>query len=135
LLPTEVPTLIEDVDEQVHRAEEETPGEGKAELLGLYMLRGRIFFNAMMYHDSALAYQQVLERELIQNDQFFAVYSALFYAYTHTNDPATASHYAALTVQEYLKGYMEDDGGCVTYAQAANIDIKTCPSIFDISNM
>lgn len=136
ILPEEVPELVEDIDDQVHRVEEEAAEDTKkAELLELYSLRARVYFNAMMYHDSAASYLEILDRDLIQNDQYFGVYSSLFYAYTHANDPTAASHYAALTVEEYLKGYMEDDGGCVTYAEAANIDIKTCPSIFDISDM
>ncbi|MCL2038341.1 hypothetical protein FWG86_00305 [Candidatus Saccharibacteria bacterium] len=129
LLADEVPEIIEDIDEQVNMSED------KSELLELYSLRGRVFFNAMMYHRSAESYLLILERELIEDGRYFDVYSALFYAYTHADDPAAASQWAARTVEEYLKGYIEDDGGCVTYAQAAGIEISTCPSIFDARNM
>jgi hypothetical protein len=122
----EVPEIVEDIDNQA------TMTENKTELLNLYMLRARVFFNAMQYHDAAESFRLILDRDLIQNGQYFGVYSGLFNSYTLAGDPATAREYAALTVEEYSKDYMFDDGGCVTYAEAAGIDINVCPSIFDV---
>ncbi len=129
--PEEVPGFIEKIDEQQRWVEENIGEEDKKMMLDLQMSRARVYYNAKMFYEAGEVYKEILERGLIENDQYFDVYSKLYYSYKFLNDSSVASQYAALATEEYLKGYMRDDGGCITYAKAANMDINVCPSMND----
>ncbi|MDR0979989.1 MAG: hypothetical protein LBM12_02445 [Candidatus Nomurabacteria bacterium] len=138
LSAAEAESLLVEIDEQVHWLDEGAAtdaGEKSRLLFRLYMLKGQVAFNSGAYLDAAVAYEAVLERGLAAEPQWFTLYSSLYYSYDKVNDTASAKRYAALAVEEYKSGRVDDDGGCVAYARAAGIDIKECPSIFDINDL
>jgi len=124
--PDEVPAIIEEIDYQASQSMDDN------EILSLYLLRARVFFNASQFANAIISYRMILDEGLIIDGKYFEVVAGLFWSYTNIGDPTAASYFAARVVDEYVNGNIEDDGGCVTYAQAAGIAISVCPSIFDV---
>jgi len=124
--PDEVPAIIDEIDNQAAESMDDN------EILSLYLLRARVFFNAGEFANAVVSYRMILDGSLIADGEYFEVLSGIFWAYTQLGDSSAASYFAARVVDEYVNGNVEDDGGCVTYARAANIAISVCPSIFDV---
>jgi hypothetical protein len=111
--PDDVPDLIEDISEQVGRA------ENNQELSKLYILKFKVYFNAGQYYDAAIVGNEAVDKGVLEGSDRFTVYSGLVFAYDQMGDKAQRRRFAQLAVDEYENGTVEDNGQMQYYISVA----------------
>lgn len=109
-----MPELIEDIDEQIFRTEDDQ------EIVQLYILKYKTYFNAGQYYDAVKVGKELEEKNILTGKDKFTVYSGLVFACEKIDDLEQRRHYAQLVLNEYANGTIEDMGSMQYYVGVAN---------------
>ncbi|MDR2559098.1 MAG: DUF948 domain-containing protein [Oscillospiraceae bacterium] len=109
LTPEHLPELMEDINEQLERA------ENNQETASLFILKFKIFYNTGNFHDAAIVAAEVIDMSILEGADRFMVYSGLVFVYEQLGDMEQRRHFAELTVGEFTNGNVEDNGSLQYY--------------------
>jgi len=113
--PDMVPDLINIINETVARSDNDR------EIVQLYILRFKVYFNAGMFYNAALVGPAIRDLDFeLEGRERFDVYHLLVFANDQIGDTEQRRYYASLVLREFENGTVEDTGSMQYYYMIAH---------------